>query len=59
MNNICFNLGLPCIFIKYNPDNKEVTPIKRHNTLLSRLKYYLDYASQVDESIKIEYLFYI
>jgi len=56
MNNICFNLGLPCIFIRYNPDAS--VPIKtKHLILLEKLKKYLNY--NITEAIKIEYLFYL
>jgi len=56
MNNICFNLSLPCIFIRYNPD-KEYTTKTKHSKLLKKLKEYLNY--NIDEAIKIDYLFYL
>ena len=56
MNNICFNLGLPCIFIRYNPDNKEYSTKIKHLKLLEKLKEFLNY--NFNEAIKIDYLFY-
>jgi len=56
MNNICFNLGLQCIFIRYNPDNNNFTIKQKHSLLIKTLEKYLDY--DFDEAIKIDYLFY-
>jgi len=57
MNNICYNLGLPCVFLRYNPDNKSVSKKEKEQTLLERVKFYLEKES-IETSIEIEYLFY-
>ena len=56
MSNITFFLGLHCVFIRYNPDNKKVTEETKHKKLLEKLKFYLKY--DIQEAIKINYLFY-
>ena len=58
MNNICFNLGLPCIFLRYNPDNKKYFEKIKHKSLLNRVNYYLKDYKFENEAIHIEYLFY-
>jgi hypothetical protein len=58
MYNIIAKLGLPCIFIRYNPDNK----ISELNVLLNTVKKYLDLSFDTiiwDEyGYYCEYLFY-
>ena len=59
--------GLKVIFIRYNPDQfkvngikQEVTDLKRHDTLISYLKYYLemDIPDDKDNWLQVKYLFY-
>lgn len=60
MYDIIAKLGIPCIFIRYNPDNKE----SNLNTLLETIKKYInlefnDVENIVDDyGFKVEYLFY-
>ena len=66
MYDIVAKLGQPCIFIRYNPDNKS----SDKTYLLKRIKYYLDFEKIYDENIfvkmnidpitcfYVEYLFY-
>jgi len=57
MYDIIAKLGLPCIFIRYNPDSPE----SNKETLLECIKKYLDIdENQVwnDFALKVEYLFY-
>jgi hypothetical protein len=54
-NNICFALGLPCVFIRYNPDKKKV----KMQTKLKILKSYIDYYTKKETCDNIvEFLFY-
>jgi hypothetical protein len=57
MNNICYNLGLPCVFLRYNPDNKSFNKKEKEQTLLERVKFYLE-KEEIETSIEVEYLFY-
>ena len=41
MNDIIFQLGLPCTFIRYNPDSK-VDKITKHRVLKSYIDYYIN-----------------
>jgi very-short-patch-repair endonuclease len=59
MYDIIAKLGLPCIFIRYNPDNKH----SDQNVLLNTITNYLDL--KVDNRVvwnkfgfKVEYMFY-
>jgi hypothetical protein len=67
MHDVLAKLGLPCIFIRYNPDNKN----SDKNVLLEKVKEYLNIESvtshlnlEVDDGyfckggLKTEYLFY-
>jgi hypothetical protein len=54
MNNICFSLGLPTKFIRYNPDNKEFSKKIKQQTLIDTLKDNL----QTCQDIEVVYLFY-
>lgn len=59
MYDIIAKLGLPCIFIRYNPDNKK----SDKNILLNSVKKYLELKSNDDivwddYGFKVEYLFY-
>jgi hypothetical protein len=58
MYDIIAKLGMPCIFIRYNPDHKR----SDKNILLKRTKYYLNLEENDcvwdDYGIKVEYLFY-
>lgn len=55
MNIICDNLGLPTIFIRYNPDNKNFSTKIKHAKLLDVLNYNL---KNTPDGPKIEYLYY-
>ena len=57
MNNICYNLGLPCVFIRYNPDKKGIGKKEKEEKLLERINFYMK-KELVDEGIIVEYLFY-
>ena len=59
MGEITKQLGLPCVFIRYNPDGKE----SDYNVLLEMVKDYLE--KGIDEidfdeyrGLKVDYLFY-
>ena len=56
MHDIIAKLGLPCIFIRYNPDNKKSD--KQH--LLNKVTEYLNLTDKIwnDFGFKAEYLFY-
>lgn len=58
MYDIIAKLGLPCIFIRYNPDDKK----SDKNILLDKVKKYLDIkeTEQIwdDYGYYVEYLFY-
>ena len=65
MYDIVAKLGLPCVFIRYNPDDKN----SDYNVLLEMVKYYLktdineiDFEENIDGSknfgLKVNYLFY-
>ena len=63
MNNIYISLGLPVVYLRYNPDkfihneiNKKINSKKRLNYLLERIKYYQE--QNIKEPIIIEKLFY-
>lgn len=54
-NNICFTLGLPCVFIRYNPDDKKIN----EKSKLIILKSYIDYYQNLEYSNNVvEFLFY-
>jgi hypothetical protein len=54
-NNICFALGLPCVFIRFNPDKKKIKQKVKEKILKSYIEYYKikDYCDNT-----VEYLFY-
>ena len=60
-NNISMDLGLPCIFIRYNPDKKysrfgKILDIK---TKLTVLKSYIDYYTSLNNfDPEINFMFY-
>jgi hypothetical protein len=59
MYNIIAKLGLPCIFIRYNPDSKE----SNKEILLKKVQEYLELDIEDDDrwddfGFKVEYLFY-
>ena len=62
MHDIIAKLGLPCIFIRYNPDSKKVGNKSNKNVLLSKVKEYLDLSEDTqiwdDFGFKVDYLFY-
>jgi hypothetical protein len=54
-NNICFALGLPCVFIRYNPDKKGVKKNIKDKVLKSYIEYYIN--KETCDNI-VEFLFY-
>jgi hypothetical protein len=54
-NNIVFALGLPCVFIRYNPDKKGIKKETKHRLLKSYMDYYLQKELSDNEVV---YLFY-
>jgi len=56
MYDIIAKTGLPCVFIRYNPDNK----CSDKNILLNKVNEYLNLTEQIwdDYGFKAEYLFY-
>lgn len=63
MYDIMGKLFSPCIFIRYNPDNKKakLTEQQKMNTLLKKVKLYLNLEDKVvwnEDGIKVDYLFY-
>jgi hypothetical protein len=54
-NNICFSLGLPCVFIRYNPDKRGITQKTKEMVLKSYIEYYKNSSTCDNEVV---YLFY-
>ena len=54
-NNICFALGLPCVFIRYNPDKKDVEKNIKEKVLKSYIEYYIN--KETCDNV-VEFLFY-
>ena len=54
-NNICYALGLPCVFIRFNPDKKKVKMKVKEKVLKSYIDYYINQESMNNE---VQYLFY-
>ncbi len=54
-NNIVYNLGLPCVFLRYNPDLKGVKQKTKHIVLKSYIDYY---SSKECCDNTVEFLFY-
>ena len=59
MYNIIAKLGLPCIFIRYNPDNKK----SDKEVLIRNIEKYINLDIEEDNiwddyGFKVEYLFY-
>ena len=62
MYDIIAKLGMPCIFIRYNPDNKD----SNLKTLEDKINKYLKYEDKINSKelkfdkygYKCEYLFY-
>ena len=62
MYDIIAKLGMPCVFIRYNPDNKK----SNSKYLLERVNYYFELKKDLeskpivfdDYGFKVEYLFY-
>jgi hypothetical protein len=54
-NNIVFALGLPCVFIRYNPDYKGASEKLKYTLLKSYIDYYL---SKENSDNEVVYLFY-
>lgn len=54
-NNICYALGLPCVFIRYNPDKKGVKIKTKEKILKSYIEYYVKKEESDNETV---YLFY-
>jgi hypothetical protein len=54
-NNICFALGLPCVFIRFNPDKKKIKMKTKEKVLKSYIEFYKNKTVCDNEII---YLFY-
>jgi hypothetical protein len=54
-NNICFALGLPCVFIRFNPDKKGIKMKTKQKVLKSYIDYYI---SKENSDNEVCYLFY-
>lgn len=54
-NNICYSLGLPCVFIRFNPDKKGIKTKTKYTILKSYIEYYKN--KKYNNNI-VEYLFY-
>ena len=54
-NNICYALGLPCVFIRFNPDKKKVKMKVKEKVLKSYIDYYINQDTMNNE---VQYLFY-
>lgn len=54
-NNICFALGLPCVFIRFNPDKKKIKMKIKEKVLKSYIDYYTSNEKCDNE---VCYLFY-
>lgn len=54
-NNICFALGLPCVFIRFNPDKKGIKMKTKQKVLKSYIDYYFGKEKSDNE---VCYLFY-
>ena len=54
-NNICYALGLPCVFIRFNPDKKKVKMKVKEKVLKSYIDYYINQETINNE---VQYLFY-
>ena len=54
-NNICYALGLPCVFIRFNPDKKGIKMKTKQKVLKSYIDYYISKENSFDE---VCYLFY-
>jgi hypothetical protein len=56
-NNICYALGLPCVFLRFNPDKKGIQMLCKEKILKSYIDYYLD-KEKCDQGNEVLYLFY-
>jgi hypothetical protein len=54
-NNICYALGLPCVFIRYNPDKKKIQMKIKEKVLKSYIEYY---KNKIICNNEVVYLFY-
>lgn len=54
-NNICYTLGLPCVFIRFNPDKKKIKMKTKEIVLKSYIDYYI---SKENIDNEVCYLFY-
>ncbi len=55
MNNITYSLGLPVVFLRFNPDKKQIKMKTKQTILKSYIDYYTD--KKLTDNV-IEYLFY-
>lgn len=56
MNNIASGLGLPVKFVRYNPDNKEISKKVREEVLIKTVKEIMN--NEFYEDFDVKYLFY-
>ena len=54
-NNITYSLGLPCVFIRFNPDKKDIKMKIKETILKSYIDYYI---CQEFFNNEVQYLFY-
>jgi len=54
-NNICFALGLPCVFLRFNPDKKKIKMNTKEKVLKSYIEFYKSKENWDNETV---YLFY-
>ena len=54
-NNICYALGLPCVFIRFNPDLKGIKMKVKETVLKSYIDFYMNKQNSDNE---VCYLFY-
>jgi|FrelakmetLWP11LW_1041352.scaffolds.fasta_scaffold00612_5 hypothetical protein len=54
-NNICYALGLPCVFIRFNPDKNKIKMKTKQKVLKSYIDYYIN--KEICDNV-VEFLFY-
>jgi len=53
----CLALGLPCVFIRFNPDKKKIKMKIKEKVLKSYIDYYVG-KENCERSFEVCYLFY-
>jgi hypothetical protein len=57
-NNISYALGLPCVFLRFNPDKKGVKMKAKQIILKSYIEYYKEKKLLEESAVQVVYLFY-